>query len=84
MFASEAQCWTADLGKWGNYLTFDVMGDLVFGKDFGMIDGKESRELPDIVDGAAHRELLVRPDPILISRWIAVLTTDSRQGPAPF
>ena len=44
---------------WGNYRAFDVMGDLVFGKDFGMLAGNESRELPDIIDGAAHRELLV-------------------------
>ena len=58
-FPSESQCWTADLGKWGNYLTFDVMGDLVFGRDFGMLAGNESRELPAIIDAAAHRELLV-------------------------
>lgn len=59
-FRCQADCWTADIGKWGNYLTFDVMGDLVFGRDFGMIAGEESRELPDIIDAAAHRELLVR------------------------
>ena len=58
-FRSEAQYWTADLAKWGNYLTFDIMGDLVFGKDFGMLAGSESRELPEIIDGAAHRELIV-------------------------
>lgn len=58
-FRSEAQCWSADMGKWSNYLTFDVMGDLVFGKDFGMVAGNESRELPEIIDAAAHRELLV-------------------------
>jgi len=40
-------------------LTFDVLGDLVFGKNFGMIEGKESRELPGIIDAAVHRELLV-------------------------
>jgi cytochrome P450 len=58
-FQSEAQCWTADMSKWGNYLTFDVMADLVFGKDFGMLAGDESRELPEIIDGAVHRELIV-------------------------
>ncbi|KAH0843876.1 isotrichodermin C-15 hydroxylase [Fonsecaea pedrosoi] len=52
------QCWTADLGKWGNYLTFDVMGDLVFGKDFGMLRGDESRQLPDVIDAAVHQQLL--------------------------
>ena len=59
IFPSESRCWTADMGKWGNYLTFDVMGDLVFGRDFGMLAGDESRELPAIIDAAAHRELLV-------------------------
>ena len=58
-FPSASQCWTADMSKWGNYLTFDVMGDLVFGKGFDMLAGNESRELPGIVDGAAHRELIV-------------------------
>ncbi|KAH8812524.1 cytochrome P450 [Xylogone sp. PMI_703] len=57
--------WTADLGKWGNYLTFDVMGDLVFGRDFGMVAGQESRELPDIIDGATHRELIAGCSPFL-------------------
>ncbi|OAP56057.1 hypothetical protein AYL99_09236 [Fonsecaea erecta] len=51
-------CWAADLGKWGNYLTFDVMGDLVFGKDFGMLRGDESRDLPNVIDAAVHRQLL--------------------------
>jgi hypothetical protein len=59
IFHSESKCWSADVSQWGNYLTFDVMGDLVFGKDFGMLAGNESRELPGIIDGAAHRELLV-------------------------
>jgi cytochrome P450 len=66
-FQSEAQCWTADMGKWGNYLTFDVMADLVFGKDFGMLAGDESRELPEIIDGAVHRELIVRSTPYPIT-----------------
>ena len=53
------QCWTTDLGKWGNYLTFDVMGDVVFGKDYGMVRGAENRNLPSIIDAAAHWQLLV-------------------------
>ncbi|KAJ9611126.1 hypothetical protein H2200_004309 [Cladophialophora chaetospira] len=57
-FPSLRQCWTADLGKWANYMTFDILGDLVFGKDFGMLAGKESRELPDIIDAAVHLELM--------------------------
>jgi cytochrome P450 len=56
---SAKECWTVDMGQWGNFLTFDVMADLAFGKDFGMLAGQESRELPAIIDAAAHRELLV-------------------------
>ena len=51
--------WTADMAKWANYVTFDIMGDLVFGKDFGMKTGRESRELPSVIDAALHRQLLV-------------------------
>ncbi|OAP54848.1 hypothetical protein AYL99_11296 [Fonsecaea erecta] len=67
-FQSEAQCWTADMGRWSNYLTFDVMADLVFGKDFGMLAGDESRELPEIIDGAVHRELIAGSSPF-VNRW---------------
>lgn len=53
------KCWTVDLGKWANYLTFDVMGDLVFGQDYGMVRGVENRDLPFVIDAATHWQLLV-------------------------
>lgn len=53
-----------DLSHWGNYLTFDVMGDLAFAKDFDMLGGKESRALPDMVDSALHGQLIVSPSPV--------------------
>ena len=32
-----------DVSKWFNYYSFDVMGDLSFGKSFNMlVDGKDS------------------------------------------
>jgi hypothetical protein len=65
-FPSMRQCWTADLGKWANYMTFDILGDLVFGKDFGMLAGKESRELPEIIDAAVHLELIVCQTPAAV------------------
>lgn len=52
-------CLGRDVAKWANYLTFDIMAELAFGKDFGMIEGKASRELPDIIDAAVHLELIV-------------------------
>jgi cytochrome P450 len=56
---AEGHVWVVDVAKWANYLTFDIMAELAFGKDFGMIEGKASRELPDIIDAAVHLELIV-------------------------
>ena len=58
----DGKSWTVDMGEWANFLTFDIFTDLAFGKDFGLLEGKESRELPEIVDAAVHRELLVSLD----------------------
>ena len=48
-----------DLGLWSNYLTFDVMGDISFGRDFGMLESDELRNIPHLINGAAHRALIV-------------------------
>jgi hypothetical protein len=42
--------WIADMGTWGNYLTFDVMADMTFGKQLHLIRSGEYRELPAAVD----------------------------------
>lgn len=34
-----------DMAKLANYLTFDVLGDLCFGKSFGMLDSDQNREI---------------------------------------
>lgn len=59
MYKDAGKCWTADLSKWANYITFDIMGNLVFGKDFGMVVGEANRELPSVIDAAVHRQLIV-------------------------
>jgi hypothetical protein len=33
--------WIADMGTWGNYLTFDVMADMTFGNKINLIKGSE-------------------------------------------
>lgn len=48
-----------DMAIWANYLTFDIMGDLVFGEDLGLLEGRGSRELPQIIDAAVHYQLMV-------------------------
>lgn len=41
-----------------NYLTFDIMGDLAFGKAFGMLEGPQNRFAIDMIGAAAHRHLI--------------------------
>ncbi|OQV10800.1 hypothetical protein CLAIMM_14741 [Cladophialophora immunda] len=47
-----------DMGLWCNYLTFDVMADVAFGKDFGMLEREELRDIPNLVNAAGHRSLI--------------------------
>lgn len=48
-----------DMGKWADYLTFDIMGDLAFGKSFGMTASHpENRFVTDLIGAAAHRHLI--------------------------
>ena len=49
-----------DMTNWCNYLAFDIMGDLVFGKAFGMLERSENRFAIELVGHAAHRHLIVR------------------------
>lgn len=53
--------WSAPLNMadWCNYLTFDVMGDLCFGKAFDMIERPENRHVIDLIGSAAHMHLIV-------------------------
>ena len=52
--------WVADIGTWGNYLTFDVMADMTFGKLLDLVRSSEYRELPNIVDYNVWRASIVR------------------------
>lgn len=38
-----------DMADWANYLTFDVLGDLCFGKPFGLISSNEFRCAPNLM-----------------------------------
>jgi hypothetical protein len=53
-----ADAWNA--ANWCNWLVFDIMGDLVFGKAFGMLESPANRFAVDLVGNAAHRHLIVR------------------------
>lgn len=60
--------WTSpvNIANWCDWLTFDIMGDLAFGKAFGMLDHPQNRFAVDLVSSAAHRHLIVRC-PVLLS-----------------
>lgn len=49
--------WNA--AHWCEWLVFDIMGDLVFGKAFGMLESPANRFATDLVGNAAHRHLIV-------------------------
>ena len=48
-----------------DYLTFDVMGDLAFGKSFGMLESPDSRFALDLVAACARRNLICGSYPFL-------------------
>jgi hypothetical protein len=49
--------WNA--AHWAEWLVFDIMGDLVFGKAFGMLESPRNRFATQLVGNAAHRHLIV-------------------------
>lgn len=50
-----------NMADWCNYLTFDVMGDLCFGKAFEMLENPSNRHVIDLIGSAAHMHLIVGP-----------------------
>lgn len=54
-----------NIGDWCNYLTFDIMGDLCFGKAFGMLERPDNRFAIDLLGNAAHRHLICGSFPVL-------------------
>jgi len=60
--------WTQgrDVSTWSSYLGFDVMGDLCFGKSFGMLgQHPENREAVHLLAQAARRHNITGPMPSL-------------------
>lgn len=50
-----------NLSDWFGYLTYDVMGELCFGKSFDMLVDGARRGMIHLVDRAAYRHYVVRP-----------------------
>lgn len=50
--STENNGWSAepkDVALWTTYLTFDVLGDLCFGKPFGLLDDPSQRYIPNLM-----------------------------------
>jgi len=48
-----------NMADWCNYLTFDTLGDLCFGKAFEMLENEENRHVIDLIGNAANMHLIV-------------------------
>jgi cytochrome P450 len=61
--AMEKHSWSVprNVANWADWLTFDIMGDLVFGKAFGMMENPQNRFAVKLVSSAAHRHVIVCP-----------------------
>jgi len=60
-----------NMADWCNYLTFDVMGDLCFGKAFEMLEHEENHHVIDLIGNAAHMHLIVRACPTYSIEMVA-------------
>ena len=56
---NEKGSWKGDMGEWGNYLSFDVMGQLTFGKNFEMLTSTQRRHIPEAMDDFTKRSYIV-------------------------
>ncbi|KAG0646657.1 Cytochrome P450 monooxygenase AKT7 [Hyphodiscus hymeniophilus] len=54
-----------NMADWCNYLTFDVLGDLCFGKAFEMLENHTNRHVIDLIGSAAHMHLILGTNPIM-------------------
>ena len=45
---------SVDLGRWSEYLIFDILGDLCFGKPFGLLKSDENRFIAKLVPQATR------------------------------
>lgn len=48
-----------NMGNWFSYLSYDVMGELCFGKSFDMLISDSRRHMIGLVDRAANRHYVV-------------------------
>ncbi|KAF8851249.1 cytochrome P450 [Acephala macrosclerotiorum] len=54
-----------NMADWCNYLTFDVMGELAFGKTFNMLENDEERDVIKLVANASWMHLILGTYPMI-------------------
>ncbi|RDL38715.1 putative cytochrome P450 67 [Venustampulla echinocandica] len=54
-----------NMALWCNYLAFDVMGDLCFGKAFEMLESEKNHRVIDLMENAAHMHLILGTNPMI-------------------
>jgi hypothetical protein len=66
--SSEGEKWSGaqNMGSLSDYLAFDIMGELAFGKSFDMMETPTNRFASTLVGNAAHRHLIVCCSPFII------------------
>lgn len=59
--SSDSKDWSPpqNMAQMSDYLAFDVMGELAFGKSFDMMESPRNRFASTLVGNAAHRHLIV-------------------------
>jgi len=64
--SDETKGWSKakNMAHWANYVTFDVLGDLCFGKPFGMIESDDLRSVTDL--------LLIRAGLLLVVCFVSL------------
>ncbi|EME47424.1 hypothetical protein DOTSEDRAFT_123996 [Dothistroma septosporum NZE10] len=77
---AEKARWSAplDMASWCNWLVFDIMGDLVFGRSLGTLGEKpENRQAIFLLGRAARRNYVVAAMPALLytglEKWVPLL-----------
>ena len=88
----ESQGVVRNMGNWFSYLSYDVMGELCFGKSFDMLVAEGKRHMIGLVDRAANRHYVVslfQPSSLFIlffflspsfsseSRWLILMPLPS-------
>lgn len=66
--SSEVDGWSVpkNMADMCDYLAFDIMGELAFGKSFDMLESPSNRFASALVGNAAHRHLIVSNIPQLL------------------